>query len=355
MQQTKVLIEFVKAAVLDESPTISKDVSIDWDALMDQASDQNVLAWVWDGVCKLADGQKPPRNSAISWGLTAQEAWNDYACQLSVLEKIVGICNQNQMRVLLLKGLSLSSLFPSPKSRSSSDIDIYLFDDYEKGNRLLSDSHAKGAGKHALLHIDGVLIENHNNFLEPNTAQKRKIIDYIKSSLNDVRLTPYGYYVLSPLANCLFLTFHTSKHFMQKTIFPLRNIVDFAMYMKTSRDQGDLSPNDCKSLMRQMGMEKCFAMLVFLSQEILGIDLSEYYCTDLPQNDKVCIKELLLDESVIDSMSPFKKCKYVKCVKRYMPRNLSVQQIVIGKMSRYLRWIFRVPKGVSLHAFLRRK
>ena len=227
MKQTEILIELVRAAVLDVPPAIPKAVKIDWNALMDQAADQNVLAWVWDGACKLPDEQKPSRKYAISWGLTAQEAWDDYERQLAVLEKIVNISNQNQMRVLLLKGLGLSSLFPNPKSRSCSDIDIYLFDDYEKGNRLLSDSPAEEDGKHSVLHIDGVLIENHNNFLEPNATQKRKIIDYLKSSLKDVILTPYGYYILPPLANCLFLAFHTSKHYLKKTIFPIRNIVDF--------------------------------------------------------------------------------------------------------------------------------
>ena len=354
MQQTEVLIELVKAAVLDVPPDIPKEVKIDWNALMDQAADQNVLAWVWDGASKLSDEQKPPRMYAISWGLTAQSAWDEYSRQMAVLEKIVDTCNQNQMRVLLLKGLGLSSLFPNPKSRSCSDIDIYLFDDYEKGNRLFSDIHSEEIGKHSVLHIDGVLIENHNNFLEPNTSQKRKIIDYLKSSLKDVMLTPYGYYILSPLANCLFLAFHTSKHYLQKTIFPIRNLVDFAMFMKTSQNQGVLPPNDCRLLMKQMGMERCFAMLIFLSEEILGIDLSEYHFFNIPQNDKIRMKELLLNESAINSISSCEKRKYMKCIKSYVPKNINIKQEVSGKVFSIVRRVLRVPEEMSIREYLRK-
>ena len=348
MSQTDVLLELLRSAVLDRQPVIQKDVVVDWDGLMDQATSQNVLAWIWDGICKLPESQKPPRRYAISWGLTAQEAWNDYARQLDVLNRIVDACDKQNIRVLLLKGLGLSSLFPNPKSRSSGDIDIYLFDDYEKGNHLFPEVEVKAAGKHSLIHVNGVLIENHSNFLEPNTPQKRKILDKIHASLSDVVLTPYGYYVLEPLSNCLFLAFHTSKHFLQKTILPIRNIIDFAMFMKSKNGQEKLAPKECRELMKEMGMEKCFAMLIFLSEEILGINLSQYHFYTLPQKDMDMMREILMDDSILEQMPLRKKRRYLRCVKRYIPRNLSIKQEMRGSVSRIVKRVLHVPEKESL-------
>ena len=114
MRQTEVLLELLRAAVLDQQPSIPKEVVIDWDALMDNASSHNVLAWVWDSVCKLPVEQQPPRQQRINWGLSAQEIWDAYFYQKKVLNEMLVACQKNNIRLLLLKGIGVSAIYPKP-------------------------------------------------------------------------------------------------------------------------------------------------------------------------------------------------------------------------------------------------
>ena len=69
MHQAEVLLELLRAAVLDRQPSFPKEVVIDWDVLMDNASSHTVLAWVWDSVCKLPVEQQPLRQQRINCGV----------------------------------------------------------------------------------------------------------------------------------------------------------------------------------------------------------------------------------------------------------------------------------------------
>ena len=76
------MIALLRYGVLDEKPTILQPSSqVDWDRMMDIASAQGILAWVWDGICKLPKEFRPPRQQAINWGLSAQEIWDRHNMQ----------------------------------------------------------------------------------------------------------------------------------------------------------------------------------------------------------------------------------------------------------------------------------
>ena len=100
-----VMLEFVRAAVLEREPSVPQDIEIDWDVLMDMSAEQGLLAWVWDGICKLPTELQPPRQQRINWGLSVQGIWGSYDNQKSVLKELVVVCKQNNMRLLLLKGV----------------------------------------------------------------------------------------------------------------------------------------------------------------------------------------------------------------------------------------------------------
>lgn len=355
MNQCEIMLELLRVAVLDKEPSLPENQVIDWDGLMDIAAAQNVLAWVWDGICKLPQAQRPPRLQNINWGLSAQEVWDKYQLQSRVLEKMVATCTENGIRLLLLKGIGLSRLYPKPESRPSSDIDIYLFDDYEKGNQLFTGHYVDRIDKHATFLIDGVLIENHYYFFEPNTEQKKGIIQYLNSSLDDVRLTNYGYYVLPPMAECVFLTLHTLKHFTEETLLPIRNIVDFAMYLHVYRSS--LNPKSCFDLMSELGLEKGFEMLVCMSEVIMGLDYSDYNYHKLPANDVEAIKHLLVSDYAIkqSSNNPFYHRPEARCISKYIPQNTSRTGIVKSFFSKLMRCVFPIPKRMSIKAWLSKR
>lgn len=347
MYQVEILLELLRAAVLERQPVISNVEDVDWEELMKSAAAQGLLAFVWDGICMLPKNQQPPRQSMINWGLSAQDAWDNYDLHKSVLEKMVSVCQQNGLRLLLLKGMGLSALFPKPQSRPAGDIDIYLFDDYDKGNLLFCDRLINDKGKHSEMMYQGVFVENHNNFLEPNTRQKKKIIAYIRSSLNDVRLSDSGYYVLEPMANCVFLAFHTLKHFYEGDTIPIRNVLDFAFFLKNNRKE--IATEKFRLVLKQLELSKGFELLVCLSEQILKIQLNEYHFIRFSNRYVASLNSVLLDKDIdtfmgnvinrLGNKSVSLKKKYAKhIISKYIPRNVPYKSLII-------RFVYRIVHG----------
>ena len=89
MTKSEILLELLRSSIFDKSPIIPENEKIDWDALMNLASEQCLLVWVWDGINKLPKELRPSRVQAISWGLSAQEIIQDYDHKKQVLSQIV--------------------------------------------------------------------------------------------------------------------------------------------------------------------------------------------------------------------------------------------------------------------------
>lgn len=355
MTQTEIMLELLRSSVLDKVPVIPETVVIDWVGLMDISAEQNVLAWVWDGICKLPKELKPPRLQSINWGLSAQEVWDTYGKQMRVLEGMVSSCKENEIRLLLLKGIGLSRLYPKPESRPSSDIDIYLFEDYEKGNRLFTGHDIKRIDKHASFQIDGVLIENHYSFFEPNTKQKRRIMDFINSTLDEVKLTTYGYYVFCPVAEIVYLTLHTLKHFTEERFLQMKNVIDFAMYLHVYRNC--LPAENCLAVLSKLGLEKGFEVLVCMAESVLGLDYSEYRFNLIPASDVKDIKKLLISNytDVINVNKPFYRRPEARCISKYIPRNISYKSYLKQIVSRIIRYNFHIPAKLSIKTWLKNR
>ena len=348
MNQTEVLLEFLRAGVLDRSPNIQHIESIDWERLLVQSGKQGVIAWVWDGICKLPISQQPPRQQRINWGLSAQEIWSNYQKHSEVLNTMIALCNDNNIRLLLLKGIGLSRLYPKPQSRPCGDIDIYLFDDYYKGNRVFTGHDVERIDKHATFVFNNLLVENHYYFLEPNTRQMRSINRYLESTLNDVCLTEGGYYTFSTIADFVFLTMHTLKHFRETKMVQYRNVMDFGMFLY--RNSGKLQPSLCLDVLSSLNLVKGCELLVYLSEKILGIDLKEYHFHKIPKDDVEQIKATYLIENgdIEEKRSRSDLKKQYRCVWRYVPRYLSYYVIAKARLSLIIRSLFRIPASMSI-------
>ncbi|MCQ2294017.1 MAG: nucleotidyltransferase family protein [Bacteroidales bacterium] len=340
-QQIEVMLELLRSAVLDRAPVIDPDVKVDWDALFDNSLSHEVMAWLWDGICCLPANVMPPRQVRIGWSLSAQEVWAEYEKQTQVLRSLLDLASKNNTRILLLKGHSLAALYPKPCSRTCGDIDIFPLDNYQLINDLLVQHVVDEKGKHATIMFNGVMVENHNNFLEPNTAQKRRIINYLHSTLDQVTLSSEGYYLLPPTANLVFLLFHTMKHFQESKVMPLRNVIDFAMCLHSNETVVDRI--EIRKLLERFNLQKPFAMLCYMSEAILGIPFLDFVSFQLPASDCRCFDVFVFEslnrsstnENADNNGISFDHASQV--VAQYIPDNYPKWLLIKRFIRRYLK------------------
>ena len=350
----EIMLEFVRAAVLNRDPVIQQKKAVDWDKLMDLSTEHGLLTWVWDGICKLPFELLPPRQQRINWGLSAQEIWDHYEKQQQVLIELISICNQHNIRILLLKGIELSYLYPKPQSRYCGDIDIYTFDDFDNFNSIFEKQLKYVEGKHTVFYIDGVMVENHHEFLNPDTRRKIEISNYFKSHLNEIRITDSGYFLMDPMTNLLFLIVHSLKHLNVDAFVPMHAIMDFALFIDVHRKE--LSPSKYCNELKKLKLEKGCEVLLYMSEFLLGIRFDEYKSNLIAQKHVKYLNQWLsngyyklsLSEAIEGGLFCYLNAlRDFYCRRRYTLRaqRISIELKIVTV--NIVRAFFHLPSGVS--------
>lgn len=361
---TSVLFELVRSAVLDQEPQIEENIVVDWDNLMDESVEQGAIAWVWDGISKLPQHRQPPRQQKISWMLSAQEIWDRHDHQLAVLQELLCVCEKNNIRLLLLKGIGLANLYPSPHSRPSGDLDVFFFDDYDKATRLFCPGQSVLNGKHDSFDYKGVHVENHHTVLDTDTPFRLKIQNYIASRYSLAQMTSNGYYQFDPLTNFIYLVAHTVRHYDSNRGLPLRNIVDLGMYIYKNRC--NISPNECLPVLEQLNLSEPFEVLLYFIEWTLNLNFEEYHAGLIKEKDLKVIKSLYFEEGLNNKISsdlPYLKWfwhqwhRYIKVLhlKKYLYRGTDnyLKQVVTIILSYSVRKIFAIPDDSHVFEYFR--
>ena len=294
----------------------------------------------------------------------------DTSCKNPVLQEIVSICKNNQVRLMLLKWIALSDMFPNPYSRPSGDIDIYLFEDFEKGNKLFSSGQCPETKLHTSFEYRGVEIENHKIFVYNNFKVKGMVGEYLLDHTNDVVLSPHGYYTFAPLPNLVYLLMHALNHVnyaSEDTIFSLKHILDLGMFVRQNRSE--LPPDRVLKTIKELRLAKSFELIVYLSEWLLGDDLKEYHCNIIKVKDLCQIKGLFENyglsiplpyhSSLIKQSSCiWNRYRLLKPISKYIPQKPQngLYRVSLGIQRSYLaHLLFCVPDEVPVRASLRER
>lgn len=332
MTQDELLLHLIRLGVLNKTFALPYEQSVDWDAMMDQAAEHGVIGFVWDAINKLQTDQKPPRQQMINWGLSAEEVEEAYRQKEKSLLKLVELCRANSIRVLLLKGHGLSRLYPSPEHRYSSDIDIYLFGDYKKGNTVLANDQYQFGGRHSMFMFEGTNVENHVTLIHTTTSIQKKIERYLESTMDNALLTEYGYYVLSPIPNLVFLLMHSLSHMDSRDVISLKNIIDFHIFFSAHRS--DIRPKELFSLLEELKMTEAFELMLQLCEWLSGDSVAEYHFCKIPSEDVDRAMSIIMKRQALPFYTPqmnmverlsarYRRHKQMKWFYRYSPRKLN--------------------------------
>lgn len=363
MTKSEILLELLRSSIFDKSPIIPENEKIDWDALMNLASEQCLLVWVWDGINKLPKELRPSRVQAISWGLSAQEIIQDYDHKKQVLSQIINICSQNNIRVLLLKGIALSLLYPKPQYRASGDIDIFLLDNqYEKGNILLCKDEYSFGGKHSFFPFNGIMIENHMSIIDTYTRRQVKIEKFLETGLKDAVLTHDGYWVQAPFFHLMHLLVHTLSHIDYYSLYPLpiRNVLDFGMFLKEYSKVIDT--NELEKTLKRFRLEKSFLLILNVAEKILDIRFLEYHFSEVSDQDVNKLENLIYSRDITPLPSQtgthfsqmrerFKHYRRIHWLHKYLP--YSYLEYVHSVVKREINFLFKRIVGISSDSSLR--
>ena len=241
----------------DEDITgFKKMTCLDWINMKRFTDRQCISAIAYDGLRALIDefGLRSFCESDVDWFDEFVQKWQlnveeSYEAgnikQLIVINDIQERWQKEGIRMMLLKGMGLGTCYPVPQHRAVGDIDCYLFDDYDKGNRV-AESFADRVDmhwyKHSQIHYYGELIENHKYFVLTREGRRTKKLNSLMVGIleNAVMVVLPGTEVLlpPPMFNAMFLTDHALSHFLEEGL-RMKQLVDWAMFLKHDADKID--------------------------------------------------------------------------------------------------------------------
>lgn len=258
-----------------------KVVNIDWSSLYSLSATQNIAAIVWDYIqYAIAEGvisqeQQPTKVQKIQWALAAEKVEQKYMRQKQVIVKLARFFAEHNIKMMILKGYGLSLNYPVPNHRPCSDIDIWLFEECETPNGLTSrvgvqqkadnllrehfgidideDKH-----HHTVFYVDGVMVENHYDFLNihahlSNRTIEQRLQQLVQQPMEHILVEDVAIYLPSPDFHALFMLRHSASHFAAERIV-IRHLLDWRYFIEKCAQQIDW--HSIRQIAEQTNMHK---------------------------------------------------------------------------------------------------
>lgn len=217
----------------------------DWKAIYRTAQEQASLGLAYQGMTTLPDDKKPNKIQILKWYGYIAEMENHYNHQISVLTKVYELFAKE--KPILLKGLSVAALYPTPHLRQLGDIDLLLPNaNASKITQLLKKNGLcighDLTSKHADFELEKVDVELHWQLGTPLNPFRRKAYQALERQFIKIcrHTTIEGIETdLLPLEFCsIFLLIHMVDHFSDKGL-GLRQICDWALFLNTHHQEMD--------------------------------------------------------------------------------------------------------------------
>jgi len=286
---TQRLLTLVNSALHGTNPDESLFVNAeenDWNKLFELSTAQGIIVLAFNGIMQLPKEMQPPLPVKLRWIASAEAVEKSYLHRLETAKELHSIFKENNIRMLLFKGVALSRLYPVPASREFGDIDIFLHGKSKEGNAVLeriTGEKDKYSKKHSSFLFRKVLIENHHTFLNHNSymsfQNSRNLEKRLMAMVEENGIYP------SPDFDALFVTLHTLTHLSSRIV--LRQLCDLTVIFTAYK--GKLNFSLYQDALEEAGLLKLAGMLISLCTRHLGLN-PEYvpsYSSDVLMENRI--------------------------------------------------------------------
>ena len=259
--------------------------AIQWIELQALANKQGLAAVVLDGIEKMPEGQRPPKEFALQWiGEIIQNYENRYDLYCRTVAELANFYNSHGYKMMVLKGYSCSLYWPNPKHRPCGDIDIWLLGQQKEADECIEKEKNikidKSRHHHTVFYWRDFMVENHFDFINVHHHKSnRKLEEILKDLGKDdtyyVEVFGERVYLPSPNLHALFLLRHAMSHFAASEI-TLRQILDWAFYAEANRSKIDWKW--LEGVIEQFGMKQLYDLFNGICVDDLGFDPRIFPC-----------------------------------------------------------------------------
>lgn len=256
-------LQLVRLGIGHNSGSLSADVN--WDEIEALAERQGLSAIIVDSIERLPDGLRPPKEGLLQMiGQVVQGYEYRYELYSRAISELAAFYNSREIKMMVLKGYTLSLNWPKPKHRPCGDIDIWLFGKQSEADSIISQEFGievdSSEHHHTIFHWQDFIVENHYDFLDIHhhlsNAEMEKVLKKLaKDESFYTELYGEKFYIPSPNLHALFLLKHLMAHFAATEI-SLRQLLDWAFFVEKNGNRVDW--DWLQSILDNYGMMELF-------------------------------------------------------------------------------------------------
>lgn len=331
--------------------------NVDWNVVFDNSLQHGLVAVAVDGINKCrAMSQTAPFVLDLPEWEDLKYKWlgysmcfeHDYKKQVTKVLQLARIFADNNMKMLLLKGIGLSLYYPNASYRPKGDIDIYMLgNDRGKSERadalvvkILGVKVTKSKiGHHSHFSFNDTLVENHYEL--SNTYFGKATSKYLEQQLQQFANADYrqqGHVCLpSPNFNALFLIWHMATHFCIEKI-SLRQLCDWMLFLRN--EHGRIDWPLIEEIWQKAGLKQFAYVMTGLSVAYLGLD------DDLAPHGE---RDILLKQKVMEDILHGNKrsSSVASRMIRYLTQGWKY------KLATGHPWVYLIQGRLKMHLFHR--
>lgn len=280
--ENRAIVELIKLG-LGKSSSYTFPKGVYWSKVLETSLMHGVAAMAFDGIRRCYDEHEDMSldvDTKLEWIGNQQMQEQDYLQQEKLIADLADFYHRHGIKMMVLKGYGLSLDYPKPSHRPCGDLDIYLFGEQERADKLLSVELGietdNSRHHHSVFLYKGLSVENHYDFLNTYAhLSNRKIEKRLKELASDAlrKKMRGGTEVMlpSPDFNALFLLRHMAAHFAGSAM-NLRQVLDWGVFVEKHHekvDWGNLIP-----FVKELNMHHFLGAVNYICYQYLGFTKS---------------------------------------------------------------------------------
>ena len=281
MDTSKVISQLLRVALWNDSSNLDREAienlsNEEWLAIHALALRQGVCAMLLDVI--VAEKITIPRPIKMRFISSTDKVEKDYFSKVDTARQLTTIYSEHGIKTMILKGIGLAQLYPTPKHRPCSDLDIWLFGRQKDADKILKEKYNipinEGHHHHTVFHINDVMVENHYDFIEQHSRSSKATMESYLKELSEteapisINIEDVGVYIPGANLNALFLIMHAGAHFAADSI-SIRHLTDWALFLK--HYSKSVNWNKLLNIAEQFGCFKFIETLNSVCIEYIGM------------------------------------------------------------------------------------
>lgn len=259
---------------------------VDWQEVFRLAQEQGVAAIVLDGINKCHTEstditESMPQMLRLEWIGEVLQYEQRYAVYEKNMRALAAFYQKHGIRMMVLKGYGLSLNYPVPNHRPCGDVDIYLFGEQEKADKLLQEKLVitidNSHHHHTVFRFKDETVENHYDFLNVHVRPSNKRIEEkLKELANIDDNDNLDDNIIYPSLefNAIYLLRHCAAHFAS-TEMNVRQVLDWGFFME--KHHQEINWDEYIPYIKQEGMYRFYNLLGLFCMKHLGFDASIFH------------------------------------------------------------------------------